>query len=173
MGIRGFTKNSKKAFKSQKSFKWQRVCKAEKKKALPKQAIEVENIHLFSNEKLKNKLRNPKNNIKISGKKQNRLTKRLKHKLREKSKMETEVVEHTTKPTRAKSHDIDMVNKEEHDQTDLKEQVMNCESLPASTKSSKKKRKGRKKNKNIPADVGGDGKLFDTDAGWEDIEMAE
>ncbi|KAK6979825.1 hypothetical protein BgiMline_020818 [Biomphalaria glabrata] len=177
MGIRGFTKNSKKSFKAQKSFKWQRMCKAEKKKSLPKESIEIENIHLFSEEKLKNKLKNPKNNIKISGKKLRRLTKRLNHRLREKSQMETEIPE--TKAKTVTLRDVDMADREE----EFNEPVSFSEPDTASTsvtasmpvKSSKKKKRSGKKNKTKPVESnpGKKEQLFDTEDGWEDVEMSE
>ncbi|CAL1546493.1 unnamed protein product [Lymnaea stagnalis] len=174
MGIKGFTSNYKKDFKSRKSNRWQRICKAEKKKVLPKETIEVENVHLFSNEKLKNKLRNPKNNIKISGKKFRRLTKRLGHSLRAKSQMDVEVADAKSTKLTAKIEDAEMVELASSEQSANKTAPDNHAPSMSSSSSKKKKRGGKKHKKKVSAPSGDkSGPLFDQDGGWEDVDMAE
>ncbi|XP_059149024.1 uncharacterized protein LOC131936133 [Physella acuta] len=169
MGIIGLQNNNKKAFKSQKSTRWQRQCKAEKKKNLPAASLDIDNIHLFSKEKLKNKLKNPKNNIKISGKKFRRLTKRLGHRIREKSQMEIEAAEKTSRS--------DLKPEDEVMQDAGEEAVTGTQitppALPSSSSSSRKKKRGGKKHKKKTAEQAGgsEGKMFQEEEGWEDVDM--
>ncbi|KAK3728778.1 hypothetical protein RRG08_013502 [Elysia crispata] len=202
MGIKSLASNNKKKFKSAKTQKWKRQKKAEKKKQQTPKEVNIEDVHLFSDEKLKNKLRNPQNNIKISGKKKRRLTKRLGHSLREKSQMQVDVNDKQSK-RKQEAEDAEMVeevantevraksekDKQEAEDAEMVEEVANTEvktsaeaatssteaassSAPAATGSGKKRRNRKKKNK----EAGGTtvkGNMFEENDGWEDVEMAE
>ncbi|RUS69646.1 hypothetical protein EGW08_022591, partial [Elysia chlorotica] len=162
-------------FKSAKTQKWKRQKKAEKKKNQPSKEMNIEDVHLYSDDKLKNKIRNPQNNIKISGKKKRRLTKRLGHSLRERSQMQVDVDNNQRK------------QKQEADDTEMVEEQVDSEvTAPAKASSSKgsgssstpasagsgKKRRGRKKNKKTEEITKG-GSKFEENDGWGDVEMAE
>ncbi|KAK3728779.1 hypothetical protein RRG08_013502 [Elysia crispata] len=177
MGIKSLASNNKKKFKSAKTQKWKRQKKAEKKKQQTPKEVNIEDVHLFSDEKLKNKLRNPQNNIKISGKKKRRLTKRLGHSLREKSQMQVDVNDKQSK-RKQEAEDAEMV--EEVANTEVKTSAEAAtssteaasSSAPAATGSGKKRRNRKKKNK----EAGGTtvkGNMFEENDGWEDVEMAE
>uniref|UniRef100_A0A0B6ZR66 Uncharacterized protein n=2 Tax=Arion vulgaris TaxID=1028688 RepID=A0A0B6ZR66_9EUPU len=168
MGIKGLSSNRRRSLKCRKSTKWQRTLKAEKKKQLPAESVSIENVHLFSKEKLKNKLRNPKNNIKISGKKLRRLTKRLGHSLKEKSLMDVEVTDTRPVPRKAQTPQ-DAVMTETDTST-----VPTGISLPVqlAPTSSKKKKRGKKSTKNDTSKgEKQDEQLFENDDGWEDVDM--
>ncbi|GFO49642.1 hypothetical protein PoB_007614700 [Plakobranchus ocellatus] len=179
MGIKSLSSNKKKSFKSTKTQKWLRQKRAEKKKQAVPKAVTIEDVHLYSNEKLKNKLRNPKNNIKISGKKKRRLTKRLGHSLREKAQMEVEVTEkQTRRQTKTVNEDTEMSEMlPEAEVTSLPETASSSavEATSSSSSAIKKKKRGRKKKakKLGAATAEGDNAMFEQDDGWEDVEMAE
>jgi len=163
---------SLKKFKSRKSTKWHRALKAEKKKQLPAESVNIENIHLFSNEKLKNKLRNPKNNIKITGKKLRRLTKRLGHSLKEKLKMDFEVADTRQKPGRV--NEVKEVKMTEIDaETATTSADITSATLTTPSSSKKKRRGGKKHKKKQPSGEKAEGTIFENDDEWEDIEMGD
>ncbi|CAG5136505.1 unnamed protein product [Candidula unifasciata] len=163
MGIKSLSGNKKKALKSRKSERWHRALKAEKKKILPVESVEIENIHLFSKEKLKNKLRNPKNNIKISGKKFRRLTKRLGHNVREKSQMDVEVI-NTARP---EAKDAVMI------EANAELPAAAAPSSLPTTAGRKKRRGGKKHKKGSTSAASGGGQVFENNDGWTDVEMKD
>ncbi|BFZ05733.1 hypothetical protein BsWGS_08772 [Bradybaena similaris] len=166
MGIKSMTSNKKKTNKNKKSDKWHRALKAEKKKVLPVESVEIENVHLFSKQKLRNKLKNPKNNIKISGKKFRRLTKRLGHSLREKSQMDVDV----TSTRGVKVRDADMAEADTELPAAAPSTSSASSSLP-STMLKKKKRGGKKHKKGSASVTNDDEQVFENNDGWEDVEM--
>jgi len=163
MGIKGLMSNRRRQAKAKKSEKYHRACKQEKKKRLPPKSLEVEDVHLFSKDKLKNKLRNPSNNIQMSGKKRRKLTKRLGHQLREKALMDVEAT--TSKGKAVQDKDADM----QEDDEPVETLAEIAEDMQTSGGRRMKKRGGRKHKKktSAPSATGTKG----ADDGWEDVEM--
>ncbi|XP_005111559.1 uncharacterized protein LOC101851001 [Aplysia californica] len=167
MGIKGLASNRKRKAKCRKSEQYHRALKQEKKKRLPPTSLEIEDVHLFSKEKLRNKFKNPKNNIQISGKKRRRLTKRLGHALREKSQMDVEVESSRATKAQAENEDSAMADLGETEQDLVPPEVPSTSSASSSTK--KKRRGGKKQRKKQTSGA----KDNQTDDGWEDVDMGE
>lgn len=173
MGIKGLMSNRRRQPKAKKSEKYHRACKQEKKKRLPPKTLEVEDAHLFSKDKMKNKLRNPSNKVEISGKKRRRLTKRLNHQLREKAQIDAE-------PTSSKSEGPQTKDAEMQDGDDEQIETLAeiAEDMQTSGGRRAKKRGGRKHKKKAASASGGDATVPSASAGskgaddgWEDVEM--